>query len=243
MVTDEVAAEAKARLELQFLRRSDDGLLEYILDQGETEGATSRQKAAAELANGLRERRLFKILGRAGGDKDLAMAQENFDKFAADPRIRREFERDAAAFASVAAGWQVVVWLPNPKMRLKVADVLVHQTGTYVTPLSKIEPTSREIVEQHQRLWAVTVYAPEDVRVDSDKRDAILTYLGDRMGMRFRRPDGSEVSTVSELELECALRRLKSRQHGQSQRLTGQGDGGPRQSDGGFRGPRTHWRG
>ena len=94
-------------------------------------------------------------------------------------------------------------------MKLKVADVLVYQEGNYITPLSKVEPASREIVEAHQRLWAVTVYAPAEVRDEGGQADVILAYLGDRMGLRFHRPDGSEVPTTHQLQIEVAARRLR----------------------------------
>lgn len=202
-VTDSV----KRYIEDQFLRRSDDGILEYLVDV--QPDSSSRRTAAAQLAKELLNRDLYKILGHAGGPADQAIAQETCDKFAKDPQNRLQLEKEAAAFAGIDRGWNVVVWLPNYKMRLKVADVLVYRDGA-VAPLSRVEQTSRAIVEQHQRLWAVTIYAPADVRDNHEVADAVLAYVGDRTALTFHRPDGSIVPSTGELAVDRLLSEINT---------------------------------
>jgi HD superfamily phosphohydrolase len=201
--SSDVTKAVQKMIEDQFLARSDDGLLEFLASSGETSGSR-RGSATRMLAKDLLDRKLYKILGHAGSREDQAIAEETYRKFASDPHDRRELEKGAATFAGLAHGWEVVVWLPSYKMRLKVADVLVQSAGS-ITPLSRVEHTSMEIVEQHQRLWGVTVYAPEAVRDNPIQSDAILAYIGDRTRLRFRRPDGSTVPSRQELAVEKVL--------------------------------------
>lgn len=194
-----VTTSVKERIEDEFLRRSDDGMLEFLADAGPE--PSPRRTAVATLAQRLLNRDLYKIIGHAGGAADQAIARETWEKFAKNPHDRLQLEREAAAFAGIKHGWHVVVWLPNDKMRLKVADVLVHRDGA-VAPLSRVEPTSQAIVDQHTRLWAVTVYAPDHVRADADSSDAVLAYIGDKTALTFRRPDGSVVPSRWELAVD-----------------------------------------
>ncbi|MFC5492278.1 hypothetical protein ACFPKY_04160 [Nocardioides caricicola] len=200
--TDAITVEVKKRIEHEFLTRSDDGMLEYLV---RTEpDASPRRAASAELATALQNRNLYKILGHAGDPADQAIAKETWEKFAQDPQERLKLERAAADFAGVPHGWQVVIWLPNHKMRLKVADVLVYRDRA-IAPLSRVEPTSRAIVEQHERLWAVTVYAPADVRDDREQADAVLAYIGEKTALTFHRRDGSVVPSRWELVVDKLL--------------------------------------
>lgn len=200
--TDAITKHVKEHIENEFLHRSDDGILEYLVDAGSE--PTPRRAASAELAAALQNRNLYKILGHAGDPADQAVAKETWDKFAKDPQQRLKLERAAAKFAGVPHGWQVVIWLPHHKMRLKVADVLVYRDGA-VAPLSRVEPTSRAIVDQHQRLWAVTVYAPAEVRDNSEQADAVLAYIGEQTALTFHRRDGSVVPSPWDLAVDKIL--------------------------------------
>jgi HD superfamily phosphohydrolase len=200
--TKSITRVVKQEIENEFLLRSDDGILEHLA--APKARASARRQAAAALANDLLNRNLYKIIGHAGGPADQAIAERAWEKFAKDPEQRLRLEREAAAFAGLDHGWHVVVWLPNHKMRLKVADVLVHHEGA-VAPLSKVELASRAIAEQHERLWAVTVYAPDHVRDDPYKADAILAHLGDRTALTFRRRDASVVPGPWDLVVDKIL--------------------------------------
>lgn len=205
--SSEATGEAKKRLEDEFLKRSDDGILEHIVDRGASRG-TSRAQAAAELASDLMNRKLFKIIGHAGNTEDHAIAEEVWAKFAEDPRTRRALENAAAKFAGIEDGWKIVVWLPSPKMRLKVAEVLVYTRDKYVAPLSRVESASEEIVKQHRNLWAATVYAPEEVA--DEQAEAALAFLGDAMGIRFGRPSGALVGSEADTRADALIRKFPS---------------------------------
>lgn len=199
---DSIDQLVKDRIENEFLSRSDDGMLEYLIDSGPE--PSPRRAASAALATALQNRKLYKILGHAGDPADQAIAEETWEKFAKDPQDRLKLERVAAKFAGVSHGWQVVIWLPNYKMRLKVADVLVHRDQA-IAPLSRVEGTSRSIVEQHQRLWAVTVYAPVEVRDNREQADAVLAYIGEKTALTFHRRDGSVVPSPWDLAVDKIL--------------------------------------
>jgi HD superfamily phosphohydrolase len=199
---DAITKHVKEHIENEFLRRSDDGILEYLVDSGPE--PTARRAASAELAAALQNRNLYKILGHAGDPADQAVAKETWDRFAKDPQERLKLERAAAKFAGVPHGWQVVIWLPHHKMRLKVADVLVYKDRA-IAPLSRVEPTSRAIVDQHQRLWAVTVYAPAEVRDSPEQADAVLAYIGEKTALTFHRRDGSVVPSPWDLAVDKIL--------------------------------------
>lgn len=211
LVSDHVRDVARAAIEREFLRRSDDGLLEHVRDRASVR-RTKRSEAAATLSEAILNRDLYKILGHASGSRDLAIADEVFERFARDAAARRALESAAADFAGLDSGWNVVAWIPSPTMRLKVAEVLVHTGEQYVAPLSDVELASQQIVEQHKRLWAVTVYAP--AATTGEQGDAVLAFLGDRMGLRFMRRDGRGVPTVDEVAVDAVIRKhSKSARH------------------------------
>lgn len=117
-----IRASVEDQLEATFTERSDDGLLEHVVDQARQLSADRRSRGIEALATAVLNRNLFKLIGRAETRADMALAQEKFDAFGrAD--TRRQLERTAARLAGLEHGWQVVIWLPNPDMKLKVAGV------------------------------------------------------------------------------------------------------------------------
>lgn len=141
------------------------------------------------------------MIGHASREKDLAVATDVHGKFG-DAKLRRALESAAADFVGLDAGWKVVLWIPSPSMRLKVAEVLVHSGRGYVAPLNQVEPASQELIRQHQRLWGVTVYAPPEVADNPEHCRALLAYMGDQMSIEFARPDGALVPSVNDLVIE-----------------------------------------
>ena len=128
-----------------------------------------RYQAVSELALAVLERRLFKLIGRADDAADFALAQLKYEKFG-NPVTRRRIEQRAAKRAALDRGWKAVVWLPNPDMRLKVAEVLV-QNEEGVAPLDAVSDAGGHIVRQHRRLWAISIYAPARRRQRREGRD------------------------------------------------------------------------
>lgn len=205
--SEKVRAAVQKELEREFLRFSDDGLLEYLRD---LDSAGSRRlRGVSRLATMLLKRDVYKELGHAASPSDRAVAQEVYDKFGDDPLKRRDLERRAARYVGLNPDSEVAIWMPNPEMRLKVARVLVHKDGM-VAPLSEVESTSEEIVRQHRNLWSVSVYAPSEVRDEQGQRtlQALLAFLRDETGLAFRLPNGRRVPGRHELAAEWVERKL-----------------------------------
>ncbi len=208
--SEKVRAAVQSELEREFLRFSDDGLLEHLRDL-DTNGSR-RLREVARLATMLLNRQIYKELGHAASPDDRAIAQQVYDKFGADPLKRRELERRAARYVGLNPDSEVAIWMPDPEMRLKVARVLVHKDGN-VAPLSEVESTSGEIVEQHRNLWSVSVYAPEAARHADNERtlQALLSFLRDETGLAFRLPSGRRVPGCRELAAEWVERKLNKK--------------------------------
>jgi hypothetical protein len=182
-------------LEAQFTSRSDDSLLEHLAHYDKVRPSDRRSKAMRQLAQMVLDRHLFKPVGIADADGDKAIAETIYKK-SGTPEARARLERDAAAYAGIKHGWHVVLWIPKPDMRFKIADVLVDD-GSGVAPLSSVERSSRTIVEDHMRLWAITVFAHPALKASDDadhKLDAVLAFLTDRLGIHLRRWDGEPVA-------------------------------------------------
>lgn len=194
-----IRASVEDQLEATFTERSDDGLLEHVVDQARRLSADRRSRGIEALATAVLNRDLFKLIGRAESRADMALAQEKFDAFGR-AEARRQLERAAARLAGLEHGWQVVIWLPNPDMKLKVAGVLVDNDDG-VAPLDRIEDASGQIVAQHRDLWAISVFAHPAVRSALDTRmaDVLLSSLRTDMDIRLVRWDGEPVLTTHEL--------------------------------------------
>jgi hypothetical protein len=196
--------EVKQRLDDEFVRRSDDGLLEYLRDEAET-AHDERMKAVGALAQAVQDRVLYKMIGRTPSET-VSLASLKHKKFG-DAARRRKLEQQAAKFAGLDDGWKVVLWLPAPAMRLKVADVLVND-GSQVNSLADISPRGGQIADQHRKLWSISVYASRDSLTDdaaSDATrtaDALLAYMRDALDVPLTRWDGQPVRTRRELAAE-----------------------------------------
>ncbi len=109
-------------------RRGDDGLLEYLRDlpgaprAGVRHRDASRREAVATLAGWLEERALYKRIAFQRHTRQDPM--DFYDQHGGHD-ARRRIEQRAARFAGVSPAWHVLVWLPYPEMRLKIAGVLV----------------------------------------------------------------------------------------------------------------------
>ena len=137
------------------------------------------------LVEDLQLRRLFKWVARVG-PRD-APAKALWDKYG-DPDRRSKLEQGAQRFAKLSAAPQVIVWLPPPKMRLKLAEVLVrHSRG--VSPFVAYERAGRrrgsEIYDAHEALWAAYVFVHPEVKRDVNTVDRIVSFLAREMGVRW----------------------------------------------------------
>jgi HD superfamily phosphohydrolase len=129
-LVSEITGKVQAKLERDFLAYGDDGLLEQLRDWGQAVDPNDdgRRAAVGELARDVLERRLYKAIGRADARHDVALSQRIYEKFG-KRAPRRALEEEAARWAGLKHRWSVVVWLPSPEMRLKIARVLVDYNG------------------------------------------------------------------------------------------------------------------
>ena len=174
--------EARREIEQQALRRSDDGLLEHILDQARGHPDNLRWQGLAEIVSQLQRRRLFKEIGVY---THRAMGPELYDRYHS-AEARAEVEGDAARYAGVGNDWMVALWLPNPEMRFKPAQVLVDDGGpNEILALedwaSQNGRRGSEIIESHHSLWAMRVYVERSL--SERQQQLVLDRMQDRLGV------------------------------------------------------------
>lgn len=198
---EDVRDAVRADLEKEFIAHGDDGLLERmssLADEQVVDGAVAKTakrllRQSAQLSQALLDRNLFRIAGRVGY-KD-ASAEALFDAFGRADR-RDALERGAERFAELGAADdedtrvepRVVLWLPKPGMRLKLAQVLVqHNAG--IGPFVEYEESrsrrGSDIYAAHQRLWSCLVLVRRDV--SDEDAEVVTTFLAGEMGVRWER--------------------------------------------------------
>jgi uncharacterized protein len=180
-------AVTRRHLEEEVVRHGDDGLLEYL--QAYAGNGEPRRRAIRLLVDGLLERKLFKLAGRSSTQQGSAEAL--YRDFGRSDE-RRRLEAEAASYAGVSAdeAWKIVLWLPPPNMRLKVAEVLVYD-GAEVLRFVDYERSGQQrgsdIYEAHAKLWAVSLFVHDSL--SRTQRERVLAYLGREMEVRW---DGYE---------------------------------------------------
>ncbi len=147
---------ARWRLEQMLLARGDDGLLEHLsLCDSED---TPKREASRELARRLRDRSLYQ---HAANAVDAYAAKDLHEAFGSADR-RRELEQRAARHGGLSADWHVILWVPGPDMRLKLAEVLVDH-GKGLAKFVDFSTKGSDIYEDHKRLWTISVFVHPDV--------------------------------------------------------------------------------
>ncbi len=182
----EVEKKVKEKLEERVRELGDDGLLEYLAGRF-AEGESTLDPRAQALAEDLLNRRLYKRAAQARGRSDR---KRIFDRFGSAKK-RRELERKAAAYVGASED-KVAIWLPNPKMRLKTAEVLV-DFGEGIAPFNKFSSRGEEIYRDHEELWTITVFVHDDLR-RAGHEPAILARLAELMGVEWdmHKPPGAK---------------------------------------------------
>ena len=163
------------RIEDDFCRFGDDGILERMMDLASA--ADTRSQAVARLAAGVLHRELYKRAGRTN-DAARANAAKLHEKYrGAD--VRRKLEQDAARFAGLDHRTHVVVWVPAPTMRKKTAKVLVDDGHTISTLDDHLKNAGRrnaeDIYQDHAHLWAISVYVHPSV--SPEQRAVVLAWI------------------------------------------------------------------
>lgn len=207
----EQAPDVIARLEQQvsneleslFTFFGDEGLLEHLIfELRHGDRRDERWDGILELAERLRYREHFRMVAHAGGPQVAPAAADKHSQFGSAEQ-RRKLERRAARWAGVDPAWKVVLWVPGPKMRLKLADVLVDDRDV-ISTLERQNVDARQIAVRHEELWTVRVYVAPDVGGDTTKRNRVTSFLRDEMRLPFVYDDGQPAVSSSRLAAEEA---------------------------------------
>lgn len=176
------------QMESELRTRGDDGFLEWLRDWSAGPASrTRRREAVHTLTSDLLDRKLFKPVAHL---KDVAPGPEKtYERFRTTD-ARRGLEQGAARFAEVRPAWHIATWIPEPKMRLKIAEVLV-DTGSgirrFVDQQSEGDRRGADIYDAHRRLWAVSVFCHKAVAVNEDAVDAVLAYIAAELEVGIER--------------------------------------------------------
>lgn len=185
---DELDAEIANTIEKMFLRYGDDGVLEQIYYSNLESAKIDRRKhGIVNLADGLLNRNLYKLIGHYG---NRAVADRLYNMYGnpsvdGSRRRLRELEEGAAKYAGLAHKWHTLLWIPKPSMRLKAADVLVDDGKGVSTMLARDKAGAnrgKEIYDAHESLWSLNVYAHPSVAGDETKRQVVLAWLASELG-------------------------------------------------------------
>jgi HD superfamily phosphohydrolase len=171
---DRVERVARWSLESLFMKYGDDGVLEQIAQEQGPEGFG----AAGELANMLLERRLYKPAANAV----RPAAAEGIYKEFGSSEWRRKLEKAAAEHAQLDEEWHVVLWVPDPEMRLKLAELLVDD-GKGIAQFKDKSKRGSDIYDAHKDLWTVSVFVHPSVSVAQTR--AALAKLAKGMGITW----------------------------------------------------------
>jgi HD superfamily phosphohydrolase len=179
----QIDGEVRRRIDRELVERGDDGLLEHLKElprhpaDATRRSDLDRRRVVARLAVDLETRALYKQIAH---QPRISMSRDKFVEHYGSPAIRREIEANAASFARITKPWWVVIWLPPPDMRLKVADVLVDD-GERIRRFADRERDGRrrdtDIYEAHEDLWAVSVYCHPAIKRDRVRRRLLLAAL------------------------------------------------------------------
>jgi hypothetical protein len=179
----------RSEMEKAFLHLGDEGLLDFLTGlpgRGDSDELFHPLlSASAALAADLRDRRLFRIADRVGaGD----VSPQDIHASYGDPAARARLESEAQHFAGLGTDSKVILWIPPPDMRLKLAEVLVRQEAgiaPFVTYERSRSRRGSDIYDSHGRLWAAYVFVHRDVGEKEERM--VSAYLGRRMGTRWER--------------------------------------------------------
>ena len=185
----------------------DEGLLQYLIfELRHRQDRDERWSGILELAERLHYREHFPMIAHAGGPEVAPSAEDKFAQFGSAD-ARRDLERRAAKWVGVDPAWRIVLWVPGPKMRLKLADVLVEDRGM-ISKLERRNADARQIAVRHEELWTVRVYLDRDIQADTLKLSRIVSFLFDEMKLPFVYNDGRPAVSSNRLAAEDAASKL-----------------------------------
>jgi HD superfamily phosphohydrolase len=186
----DIFAAVGTELDIAMTSRGDDGLLEYLRELPLAARSdqvrhrdTKRRAAVSNLAAAVETRTLYKRIAR---QSHVRKDRLEFFEEHGYPDARRRLERRAAEFAEIEPAWHILVWLPRPDMRLKVAGVLVddgHEIRNFGAREEEGQGRGTDIYEAHRNLWAVSVYAHDELARDQHNRELVLVSLAADMDL------------------------------------------------------------
>jgi HD superfamily phosphohydrolase len=215
-------------MERQLRKRGDDGLLEWLLDWSDPNNGSaqrSRRAAVHALTESLLNRRLFKPIARIAA---VAPGPDVVYRLYRGSNERRALEQAAARFAGVEREWNLLVWIPEPKMRLKIAEVLVDNGDgirRFVDQESRGDKRGADIYDSHRDLWAVSVFVHPDIKANVDTVDAILAYLSTVFEVRVDTLGSENLITPAEAPDLAAVKRVLRDDEGFASLRGGEGEG------------------
>lgn len=144
--------------------------------------ATMRE-LSGELADSLLARRLFKQIGRVGlADAPAKGLYEAYGSASQRIAVQDETQR----WLGLGPRPQVLLWLPDTGMRLKLAEVLVDD-GAHIDVFVDYERArggrGSEIYDAHARLWACYVFVHAGLSIEHRRR--VLAFLARKFGVAW----------------------------------------------------------
>jgi HD superfamily phosphohydrolase len=181
---------AQKRLDEELSRFGDDALLQHLQDLPHTLGPPARTQAVQRLARGVATRRLFKLVD---AQKNVPRGpRATFERWGR-PDERRKLEEEAAEWAGLEHRWQVLLWIPPPSMRMKIAEVLVDDGAgilTFFQYEDKGKKRGQDIYDAHEALWEIAIYLDPTYalgEVETLKRLRVVAHIAQAMNVTFSR--------------------------------------------------------
>jgi HD superfamily phosphohydrolase len=142
-------------------------------------------RQSSSLALDLLQRKLYRQIGRVGlADAPARRLHKDYGDSAQRIALQEEVQR----WAGLGCQPRVLIWLPSPEMRLKLAEVLVDD-GQHVDLFVDYERArsgrGSEIYDAHFRLWAMYVFVHRDL--DLAERRRVIAFLARRLGVSWER--------------------------------------------------------
>lgn len=164
------------RVESLFTHHGDDGIIEHVAGLAGDQQPVLR--AAATVAQGLRDRDLYRLAANSAG----ASAAEDLYATFGGAEERRRLEELAAKHAEIGDSWQVILWIPGPGMRLKLAELLV-DNGSGISKFKDQSRLGSDIYDAHRNLWKISVFVGPTVGPSQAR--AALAKLSELMGVSW----------------------------------------------------------
>jgi hypothetical protein len=183
----EIDTLVRERLEAEFLRHGDDGLLEYILDYvSSVDIKDTRIIAIESLATRIQTRKLYKLIAQCRNKPQA----ESIHKKYGNPEARRRLEEGAAKYAGLKHKWHILFWIPSPLMRLKAAEVMVEDAEGHILRLHELDAEGGrhrgfDIYESHKALWSISVFAPGEIKDDKFRMNAALAWTASKLNINW----------------------------------------------------------